>query len=166
MGVVKVLPRRVIAAIVSALAVPALILRIATSSRGSRAAVTNVAVFEDTAALCGLGSESADLLGVDGISVLATTLPSSSNTECVRGAVDLKRSGRYPRSTLRDCCCNGALVVKDLTLDDAEMGDMDDAADGGVVCTTVVVAAPVGVRGNVTAAFIERLKLTPKFWLS
>ena len=163
MGVVKVLPRRVIAAIVSALAVPALILRIATSSRGSRAAVTNVAVFEDTAA-CGLGSESADLLGVDGITVLATTLPSSSNTECVRGAVDLKISGRYPRSTPRDCCCNGALVVKDLTLDDAEMGDMDDPADGGVVCITVVVAA-VGVRGNVTAAFIERLKLVPKFWL-
>ena len=68
-----------------------------------------------------------------------------------------------PKLIPLESCPKGALVVKDLTLDDAEMDDTDDADDdpdgGAIGCITVLV----GVRGNTTEDVNEPLKLVPAF---
>jgi hypothetical protein len=86
----------------------------------------------------------------------------------VRGAVDLNLSPEH-KSIPRDACPKGALVVKDLILNDCEMEDIGDASndddadddpDGNATgCLTVVV----GVHGNVTEDIIAPLKLVPAF---
>ena len=110
---------------------------------------------EDVATSTGLGIIEGRP-GVVGSAALTSIFPLSSNLVCMPEVVD-------PKLIPLESCPKGALVVKDLTLDDAEMDGTDDADDDLDGCATGCLTVVVGVRGNTTEDIIAPLKLVPAF---